>query len=145
MFYVLGFRPEHQELGGFHVTTDSARALRLRFDWERDATGDDEVVVISAPDLHELTQAHSRYFTRYACVHRIDDCYFCRAYLAHKENPINMDRVEILSQAARMNGHCLLCHDPYPVWCQGGHYHLDEGFQEHLRGDCAVTCELEWE
>lgn len=141
MYYVLGFRRASQGLGGFHATSDGERALRTRFAWEHEnlqdgVQHDEEVVVVSAPDLFTLTRTYERYFVRYARV-GISECYFCRAYLGWEGDRPGVWEVELLSKSAYANGHCLLCHQPYRVWCPGGHYHLDWGLQEHAE-ECAV-------
>jgi hypothetical protein len=137
--YVISYNRNLQRMTGFHAVHQSNTAMRTRIFWERENAQegrDEEVVTIGAPDLFTLQTRHARYFER-KCQHHIDSCFFCRSVLGWKERPVDMNRVELLSASAKLHGHCLLCHQAYPVWHKETYY-LDEGLALHLGEECPI-------
>lgn len=82
----------------------SREALAERFRIEQ-RTHIRHVVVIGAPDLKTLMYHHPHYF-----VNAANGCFFCRSYLDQG----GRFRVHILETEAKIQGHCLFCHQAYP-------------------------------
>lgn len=135
MYYVLGYQPSAKTLIYFFATEDSEDAMASRFALER-VSGEEgfrgtEVVSVDAPDLWEVRQRYSQYFTGAGRERLIKDCFFCRAYLGQGEP--NMRKVDHLAQQAKTHGHCLFCHDIYPVVGDDGEAYIALALKYHAR------------
>lgn len=106
--YLLALEPSGM-LRYFVPFEHSPEAMVRRFEIETYSECHD-VVVIGAPDLITLMNNHGRYFASIPHTHVIEHCIFCRIYL-HKNDSYRLHR---LTTEAKIQGHCLFCHQPYP-------------------------------
>lgn len=124
MFCLIAYDKFAEMICYFLTDTDARPLMEERFRLERAGLEPgEEVVILAAPDLYTLTRTHSRYFASHECEHWTDSCFYCRSMLAL--NQINLDEVAALTSSAYWEGHCLLCHQFYPV--------ADGRAEEHLR------------
>lgn len=118
MFYLLAFDPRQGALSWFEIFESSGEALEHRFELERDLLlqGEEvgEVVVVGASDLFSLMYNHSRYFMNHDGNNGIEWCFFCRSFLSIED--IDHEEIGALERGAFYEGHCLLCHEAYPLW-----------------------------
>lgn len=145
MLYLLAFDPRMGALTRFEMFEEQAEALERRFDLERDPfMQGEEIVVIGSPDLFTLMYHHSRYFTHHDGNNGIEWCFFCRSILSFEE--IDHEEVGVLERASFYEGHCLLCHQAYPLWFHNGDYAVgplpQHGIAVHAQ-QCPVIADIE--
>lgn len=135
MYYVLGYRPSSQALVYFYATENSEDALASRFALERvkgeEGFHDTKAISVDAADLWEVFQRYADFFASVGRERLIKDCFFCRAYLGQGEP--EMKKVDHLTRQAKIHGHCLHCHDVYPVVGDDGGVYIDNALRYHAR------------
>lgn len=122
MHYLLGFDVGTQSLVWFEIFETSTFALQRRFELEQEFAQESrargvQVVTIGAPDLYTLMHNHSRYFVGHDANAGIEWCFFCRTFL--NLDDIELEEIARLERAAFHEGHCILCHQSYPIRMYG--------------------------
>lgn len=142
LFYVLAFHRCNHRLNFFLVEESSRAAIEERMRLERDNANEgrlcEEVVAIGASDLYHLMSFYQRYFVEELNPPSIADCFFCRAYLGGVEG-VDLNAVELLQSDAFIHGHCIWCHQVYPVCDTRGRRDAYTGLALHISHCDALT------
>lgn len=151
MHYLLAFHRGYESLIRFMTFNDLHEAIAARVEVEQEEDDDEiEVVVIGAPDLYTAIHNHPEYFANHDGSFGIAWCFFCRSYLVLTEERGQLDHSDIstLTKMAEYEGHCLFCHENYPVHMRktldsAPQNYPQYGMAYHSQSFCAALSEIE--